>query len=163
MAHPTGRYFEQFHVGDVLETPGRTLTESDIVSFAALSGDYNPLHTDAVVAAQSGYGRRIAHGLLVLAIASGLATRTGALEGTAVGLRELTCKFSAPAHIGDTLHVRLDVVETTPLQRLNVGNVQVNFRVINQVGATLARGRWAVLVQLRPVDADSLDNDSDHE
>lgn len=153
MTHPTGRYFEQFRVGDVLESPGRTLTESDITAFAGLSGDYNPLHTDAVYAAASGYGQRIAHGLLLLAIASGLATRTGALEGTAVGLREMSCKFSAPAYIGDTLRVRLDVIETAPLRRLNVGNVTVQFRVINQTGATLVRGQWAVLVQMRPPDA----------
>ena len=144
------KYFEQFTIGETLTTPARTLTESDIVTFAGLSGDYNPLHTDAVYAAAAQYGRRIAHGLLVQAIASGLATRTGVLDGTAVGLREIHCKLSAPAYIGDTLHVSMEVIATKAMRRLGVGNVTVRFRVINQDDVTLQRGEWSFLVKLQP-------------
>ena len=68
-----GRYFEELAVGEVVESPGRTITEADVVFFANLSGDFNPLHTDAEYARTTTFGERIAHGLLGLSVASGLA------------------------------------------------------------------------------------------
>ena len=79
---PPGRYFEEFEIGDTLETVGRTVTETDIVLFAGVSGDYNQLHTDAEFAKGALFGERVAHGLLGLAIASGLAARMDFAEGT---------------------------------------------------------------------------------
>ena len=113
-----GRYFEEFNVGDKVLTVGRTITESDIMAFAGLSGDFNRIHTDAVYAAAAPFGQRVAHGLLVQSIATGLAVRTGVIEDTVLAFRELSCKFSLPVFIGDTVHVELEVVETKAFRRL---------------------------------------------
>src|SRR3954447_1047320 len=102
---PRGRglYFEEFVVGDEAATPSRTITETDIVQFAGLSSDWNPLHTDAEFAAATPFGQRIAHGLLGLSIASGLMARLGHIDGTAIAFRGIEeWKFSKPIYIGDT-------------------------------------------------------------
>ena len=79
-----GLYFEEFSVGDSITSQGRTVTEADIVNFAMLSGDWNPLHTDAEIAKSTVFGERIAHGMLVLSMATGLADRMGFINGTAI-------------------------------------------------------------------------------
>ena len=100
-----GLFYEDFHAGQKIVTVGRTITESDIVTFAGLSGDYNQLHTDAEFSRQGSFGQRIAHGLLGLSITSGLALRTGFLEGTVIAFREISeWKFTKPVFIGDTIH-----------------------------------------------------------
>ena len=92
-----GMWFEEFEAGQQVITPARTITESDIVSFAGLSGDYNQIHTDAEFARTTPFGQRVAHGILGLAIASGLAMRTGVLEGTVIAFREINnWKFTNP-------------------------------------------------------------------
>jgi acyl dehydratase len=98
------RYFEEIQVGEEYESPGRTVTETDIVLFAGLSGDYNILHTDAEFMKQSIFGERIAHGLLGLAIQAGLFTRATQPYATLafVGLR---WRFKNPIKIGDTIRV----------------------------------------------------------
>lgn len=148
---PQGRYFEEFHVGERLRTPGRTVSEADIVAFAALSGDYNRIHTDEVYAVESPFGRRVAHGLLGLSIASGLAVRTGILEGTVLAFREIEeWKFSLPVYIGDTIHAVLEVDEVKAMPRLGGGLVGLTFEVRNQADDTVMKGRWKVLVRSRP-------------
>ena len=98
LASQRGLWFEEFEVGQRIITPGRTITESDIVSFAGLSGDYNQIHTNAEFSSKTPFGKRVAHGLLVLSIASGLAMRTGVLEGTVLAFREINnWKFSLPS------------------------------------------------------------------
>ena len=99
---PKGLYFEDFEVGVKLRTAGRTITEADIVAFAGLSGDFNQIHTNAEYAAADTFGRRVAHGLLVQSIATGLAVQSGVIEGTVLAFRELDAKFSLPVFIGDT-------------------------------------------------------------
>ncbi len=84
-----GMYFEEFQVGQRIISRGRTVTESDIVTFAGLSGDYTQIHTDTEFSKNTPYGQRIAHGLLGLSIASGLAMQTGVLEGTVLFFREI--------------------------------------------------------------------------
>ncbi len=149
--HTRGAYFEDFEVGQRILTPARTITEADIQQFAGLSGDYNPIHTNAVLAQSTTFGSRVAHGLLILAIASGLADRTGFIEGTAIAFREiLDWKFSLPVFIGDTVHVLLEVEETKALPRLGGGAVIIALRVINQEEKTVMRGRWSVLIQSGP-------------
>src|SRR5919108_4974915 len=103
------RYFDDIQVGEEYESPGRTVTEADIVLFAGLSGDYNQLHTDAEFMKGSIFGERIAHGLLGLAIQSGLLTRAMAPYAT-VAFGGLRWKFKAPIKIGDTIRVRAKVL-----------------------------------------------------
>ncbi len=144
---PKGLYFEDFTVGTRLRTAGRTITEADIVAFAGLSGDYNQIHTNAVYAAADTFGKRVAHGLLVQSIATGLAVQSGVIEGTVLAFRELDCKFSLPVYIGDTVHVEIEIVELKPFPRLRGGNVTMKYAVINQDGAVAQRGNWVMLVK----------------
>ena len=144
---PRGRYFEQFTAGDVVITASRTITEGDIVRFAGLSGDFNQIHTDAEYAAADTFGERVAHGLLVLSVASGLAVQTGIIEGTVLAFRELEWKFSRPVMIGDTVRARIEVTETKALPRLGGGNVTMKVSVLNQRDDVVHRGHWVMLVK----------------
>jgi 3-hydroxybutyryl-CoA dehydratase len=142
-----GLYFEDFEVGQKIVTAGRTVAESDIFSFAGFSGDYNQMHTDAEFAKGTPFGQRVAHGLLGLSIASGLAMRTGVLEGTVIAFREInTWKFIAPVFIGDTIHVEMEVIETKALPRIGGGSVVITLDVKKQSGETVMKGNWTVLV-----------------
>ncbi len=146
-----GLYFEEFHVGQQLETVGRTITETDVVNFAALSGDYNRIHTDAAFAAGTPFGQRIAHGMCVSAIASGLVVRTNIMEGTVLAFREINeWKFSRPVFFGDTIHVSAHVTEVKALPRLGGGAVTIKLDVINQKNDVCQSGKWTVLMVSRP-------------
>jgi 3-hydroxybutyryl-CoA dehydratase len=149
---PRGRYFEEFEVGEIVVGAGRTITETDVVMFAGLSGDYNQLHTDAEYAKGTIFGRRVAHGLLVLSIASGMAAQLGFIEGTVIAFRELTWKFSRPVFIGDTVHLEAKVTELKPIPRLGGGSVILQVAVINQLGETVARGTWNALIASKPAE-----------
>lgn len=144
---PRGRYFEEFAVGDSVVTAGRTVTEGDIVTFAGLSGDYNEIHTNASFAAEGPFGERVAHGLLVLSIASGLAVQTGIIERTVMAFRELDWKFSRPVMLGDTIRVILEVTETKAMPRLGGGTVTMKLTVLNQKDEVVNRGNWVMLVE----------------
>jgi len=145
-----GLYFEEFTVGDSLVTAGRTITEADIVNFAALSGDWTTIHTDAEYAKGVMFGERIAHGALVLSVATGLAVRSGVIEGTVIAFRDLTWKFSGGVKIGDTVRVRLQIGEKKAMPRLGGGSVLMNVEVINQRDETVQRGTWTMLVKSKP-------------
>jgi len=143
-----GMYFEQFEVGMQIITSGRTVTEADIVNFAGLSGDHNQIHTDAAYASETLFGQRVAHGLLGVAIASGLAVQTGFMEGTILAFREIAqWKFSRPILIGDTIRVLLQVTETKAMPRLKGGTVTINLDVRNQKNETVQHGQWIILMQ----------------
>ena len=146
-----GLYFEEFQVGDEIESVGRTITEADIVAFAALSGDWTQIHTDAEYARRTQFGERIAHGLLGLSIASGLAVRLGFIEDTVIAFMKLgNWQFRAPIRIGDTIRVRATVQETKPMRRLGGGYVTFKVAILNQRDETVQRGTWTMLVKFRP-------------
>ena len=144
---PRGLYFEEFEIGQKVVTAGRTVTEADIVTFAGLSGDFNQIHTDAAYSAEYDFGQRIAHGLLVQSIATGLAVRTGVIEGTVLAFRELSAKFSLPTFIGDTVHVVIEITVKKALRRLGGGNVTMKYSVVNQDGQVVQRGDWIMLIK----------------
>lgn len=150
LPNPRGLYFEQFEIGSTVETPARTITEADVVLFAGLSGDYNQLHTDAEFAKGTIFGERIAHGLLGLAVTSGLAARLGFIEGTAMAFRELTCKFTGAIKFGDTVHARFTVKEKKAMPRLGGGLVIFDVTLLNQRGETVQKGDWTLLVKSAP-------------
>lgn len=141
-----GMYFEEFEIGSEMTSVGRTITETDVVNFAGISGDYTQLHTDEEHAKGSLFGKRVAHGVLVLSIATGLAVRLGFIEGTALAFRELTWKFSQPVFFGDTIRVKSRVKELKPMPRLGGGSVIFDVSVINQDGKTVQKGEWNMLV-----------------
>ena len=146
-----GMYFEEFEVGQKMISPGRTITESDVVGFAGLSGDFNQIHTDKQYAANTPFGARVAHGLLGLSIASGLALRTGVLEGTVMAFREIIgWKFTKPVYLGDTIHVEMEITETKAMKRLGGGSVILQMDVKNQDDVTVMKGSWNTLVISKP-------------
>jgi 3-hydroxybutyryl-CoA dehydratase len=145
-----GLYFEDFSVGDTVTSAARTITEADIVSFAALSGDWNAIHVDAEFAKSGMFGERIAHGLLGLSIASGLAVRLGFIEDTVIAFMGLDWKFRAPIKIGDTIHMQAQIAEKKPMPRLGGGLVTLNVEVLNQRGETTQKGTWSMLMKMKP-------------
>ncbi len=146
-----GLYFEEFEIGQTIVTPAQTITESDIMLFAGLSGDHNAIHTDAEFAKTTPFGQRVAHGLLSLSIASGLATRTGVMEGTVIAFRQIRdWKFSLPVFIGDTIHAEITVVKTQALPRLGGGSLELKVLVKNQDLQVVMRGVWVVLIKSKP-------------
>lgn len=149
--NPHGRYFEEFTAGERIVTRARTVTESDVVAFAALTGDWNSIHSDAVFSTTSPFGQRVAHGALGLSIAVGLAARTGMMEGTVLAFREIEeWKFRLPVFLGDTIRAELTVEELRPMPKLGGGAVVIGADVKNQRDESVMRGRWTVLFQSKP-------------
>jgi acyl dehydratase len=123
------------------------VTEADVTTFAGLTGDWNGIHTDAVYAASHPLGRRVAHGLLGLSIALGLAMRLGFLDETVLAFREIgEWKFSQPIYLGDTILMKAVVTEIRPVTRLCAGMVTFHVEVVNQDGKTVQQGVWRALV-----------------
>jgi acyl dehydratase len=147
---PQGRYYEEIDVGESFESPARTITETDVIVFAGLSGDYNQLHTDAEFARTTRFGERVAHGLLVLSVASGLVTRLGFIEGTVQAFMGLDWKFRAPVLIGDTVRVRVEVRRKRAMPRLNGGFVFLDVAVLNQRDEVTQKGTWNALLVSAP-------------
>lgn len=150
-SEPRGFWFEEFQVGQKIATPGRTVTETDIVNFAGLAGDYNQIHIDAEFSKTQPFEQRVAHGLLVMSIASGLINQTGALDRTVIAFREIDkWKFSKPVFIGDTVHVVMEVIETKPMSKLNGGVVVIKLNIMNQHDEVVQRGEWIALMHNKP-------------
>ena len=146
-----GLYFEEFSVGQKIETVGRTVSEGDIFNFAGLTGDYNQIHTDAEFSKKTPFGQRVAHGLLGLSMAVGLIWRTGLLEGTVLAFREVTeWKFVKPFFIGDTIHVEMTVTETKALPRIGGGAVIAAIVAKNQNDEVCQRGSLNLLMLSKP-------------
>jgi acyl dehydratase len=142
------RYFDDIPLGEEYESPGRTVTESDIVLFAGLSGDYNVLHTDAEFMKQTMFGERIAHGLLCLAIQSGLFNRA-TTEYATLGLGGLRWKFKAPVKIGDTIRLRAKVTAKKNLAKHDRGLVTLERTIVNQRDEVVQQGETDVIVEKR--------------
>ena len=123
-------YFEDFEVGQRFTTPARTVTEADVVNFAGVSGDYNPIHTDAEFAKSTPFGQRIAHGLLVLSMLTGLRQRTGHFEGTVIAW--------------------LEILEKRETSKPDRGILVQRVRVYNQRGEVVQEGEFVTMVRRRP-------------
>ncbi|UOQ59827.1 MaoC family dehydratase N-terminal domain-containing protein [Leucobacter rhizosphaerae] len=126
-------YFAQLKIGQTYQSAGRTVTESDIQAFAGVSGDFNPLHTDVEwVRAHTDFPGRIAHGLLVLAIGSGIRT-PGIDELHILGYLEVQRKMIAPVYPGDTVRVMQTIEGLAPSRsRAGAGVVHVRVETRNQ-------------------------------
>lgn len=146
-----GLYFEDYELGKTIVTDGRTISEADIVNFAGISGDFNPMHTNAAYAEKTPFGQRVAHGALVFSIATGLAYRMRFLEGTVLAFRSIDeWKFSAPVMIGDTIHCEVEVVELKEASKLGGGVVTFSVKVYNQDKKAVQKGKWSVIVASKP-------------
>lgn len=140
-----GKRFSEFAVGDVFESGGRTVTEADVVNFAGISGDFNPLHTDATFAATTPFERRVAHGMLAASISTGLGQTLGIFEGTTLALMSQTFEYKAPVFFGDTIRLRLTVQSAKASSKGGRGVVTFTSDVLNQDGAAAVTGNWVVL------------------
>ncbi len=141
-------YFEDYEVGMELETSGRTVTEADIVNFAGLTGDWNPLHTDEEFAKKSFFGKRIAHGTLIFSITIGLLTRLGFIEKSILafyGIDKL--RFTNPVFIGDTIKAVAKVVEVK--DKGGYGVITLEARTVNQKGDVVLTCQLKVAVKKR--------------
>jgi len=141
-------FFEELSVGQEFTSPGRTVTEADIVIFAGLSGDYNVLHTDAEHMKASIFGERIAHGLLGLGIQQGLASR-GEPAAAHGHLSALKWKFKGPIKIGDTVRVLSRIAGKRDGPDAGRGLVTVERRLVNQRGEVVQEGETEHLVERR--------------
>jgi acyl dehydratase len=142
----TALYFDEFEVGQRWTTPARTITEADVTLFAGISGDFNPLHTDEEFAKTTAFGGRIFHGPGVFAVATGLESRLGLKEGTAIAFLGMTWNLKAPVKIGDTIHVEQAVASVkASSSKPDRGIVNFDVSVVNQKGETCQDGQWVVM------------------
>ena len=143
----TGKYFEEFNIGDRDITASRTVTEADIVAFAGLSGDYNPLHTDEELMKNMPFGGRIAHGMLILSIATGLDFRLGLIEGTAIAFLGMNnVRFTNAVLPGDTIHVEEELIRKRETKDPTRGIITAKFTVKNQRDESVAEAEITLMV-----------------
>jgi acyl dehydratase len=147
-------WFEDFEEGQEFATEARRITEQEIEAFAALSGDHNPLHLDEAQAERSEFGGRIAHGVLGLALATGLLSRLGLTRGTLVALLGLRWDFRLPVRPGDVLRALVRTCETRAARRGDRGVVRLEVRLLNQRGEVVQEGELTELVRCRAAAAE---------
>jgi acyl dehydratase len=142
-------WLEDFEVGRAYETGTREITQQDVEAFAAVSGDRNPLHLDEAYAAGTVFGGRIAHGVLGLAVATGLLNQLGLTRGTLVALLGVRWDFRAAVRPGDALRGRLRVAEVRPSRRGGRGVVKLAVELVNQREEVAQQGELTMLVRGR--------------
>ncbi|MER6531063.1 MaoC/PaaZ C-terminal domain-containing protein [Streptomyces sp. NPDC001508] len=141
-----GLHFDDFSVGQSWVTPARTITEADVVAFAGISGDFNPLHTDEEFAKNTQFGGRIFHGPGVFAVATGLESRLGIKDGTAIAFLGMNWTLKAAVRIGDTIKVHQQVAEIRPSSsKPDRGIVTFDVQVTNQNDEVCQEGQWIVM------------------
>jgi acyl dehydratase len=124
--------WEALVIGDVLESPGITISEAHLIQWAGLTGDWVSLHLDADYAAETPFGERISHGPLTLSLALGLLTQTGYFSNVAAWLGVDEVRAHAPVLIGDTIRVRATVSAARPTKKAERGLWSLAYEVINQ-------------------------------
>jgi acyl dehydratase len=142
------KYFDDVKVGEAWESPARTITETDIVNFAGLSGDFSPIHVDHEFCKTTAFRRPIAHGLLVMSVSSGLGINNPAMR-TQAFLRVWEWQFRAPVYIGDTIRVRTKVVSKEARSRGRRGVITWKREILNQENKVVQEGMHSTLVEGR--------------
>ena len=148
------KYFEDLKLGDQDQTVGRTITEADIVNFAGLSGDFNPIHMDQAFAEKTFFKKRIAHGILVFSVASGLFTQSEMntfMKKSVIALMEIKWKFLKPVFIGDTIHLEVEIIEKKETSKPDRGIVILKRTVVNQKGDAVQEGDIIMMIRRRPI------------
>ena len=147
------KFFEDIRIGDKERTGGRTITDADLANFAGISGDFNPIHVNEDYAAQTFFKRRIAHGLLILSIASGLFTQSEmntSIKANLIALLELKWKFFKPVFIGDTVYVETEITDKKETKKKDLG-ILVNKRtVVNQHAEAVQEGEFILMIRRKP-------------
>ena len=143
-----GMFWEEWDVGAEFQTASRTITEADVVNFAGISGDYNPLHIDEEFCKQTQFGTRIAHGPLVYSIAAGLLFQLHLYDDTLIAFLGFdSLKFTLPVKIGDTVRVRVEVLEKRETSKPDRGVMKRLLQVLNQRDEIVQEGVQAFLLK----------------
>jgi acyl dehydratase len=143
-------YYEDLSEGQTFTGPARTVTETDLVNFAMLSGDWNPIHTDEEFAKSTYYGKRVVHGLFGLSMTTGLLDRTGLFASSiiaALGIRDWN--YKAPVFVGDTLHFEMEIASKRLTSKRDRGIVDRQFRLINQREEVVQEGHIGMMIRLK--------------
>jgi acyl dehydratase len=150
-------YYEDLTEGQTFTSPARTVTETDLVSFAMLSGDWNPIHTNQEFAQETYYSKRVVHGVFGISMMTGLLDRTGLFDGSAIamlGIRDWT--FKGPIFVGDTIHFEMEIVSKRLTSKEDRGIVDRKFKLINQRGETVQEGNIAIMLRLKAGTSDKV-------
>ena len=150
---PRGKYFEDFEVGQEFISPARTITLTDIVNFACLSGDFNEVHTNFEYCKTTPFGEPIAHGPLVYAVMAGLQYASGINDGTLIALLQNDqWRMLVPVKHGDTIRARVRVLEKKETSKPDRGVIVVQREVVKQDGVVAQDMRTTFLYRRRPKD-----------
>jgi acyl dehydratase len=140
-------FYEDFVVGTVYETPGRTITEADVLQFAAFTGDWNQIHTNEEYCKNGPFGHRIAHGLMGMAYIEGMKYRLGHFEGTAIASLGWTIDFPKPILIGDTIRVKVKIASKRETKKPDRGILVEEVQVVNQRDEVVTEGTHTVMMK----------------
>ena len=147
--NPKGFYLEDYEIGREYTSQGRTITDADVVNFAGVSGDFNPLHTDEEFGKANQFGKRIAHGALGFIISTGLNNQMGIAEGTTIAFIECTVKYTAPLLIGDTVHIVVIPTEVIHSSKPGKGIVKQLVKLVNQDERVIMESNQTLMVKSR--------------
>ncbi|MFI5208530.1 MAG: MaoC/PaaZ C-terminal domain-containing protein [Gemmatimonadales bacterium] len=145
-----GLYYEDLEIGREFRTAAREVTEADVRAFADLTGDRNPLHLDRAYAATTAFGEPVAHGVLGLALAAGLASQLEITKDTLVALVGLSWRFRGPVHYGESIAARLKVTARRLTGKQGQGLVTFAVEVVNAGGDVVQEGELVELVLRKP-------------
>ncbi len=144
----TFRYLSEFNVGDTFVTAAKTVTETDVVLFAGITWDLNPIHTDQTYAEKLPFKGRIAHGLLGSSIACGLWGKMGLVDGSAIAALSTEWKFVGAIKIGDTIHCEIEVLSCDRSKsKPDRGILNIGYKIINQDGGLCQTGSMATMLK----------------
>jgi acyl dehydratase len=147
-----GHYFEDFEVGAEFITPARTITSTDIVNFACLSGDFNEVHTNHEYCKTTQFGEPIAHGPMIYGVAGGLQYASGINDGTLLALLQIDkWRLLAPVKHGDTIRMKSTVIEKKESSKPDRGTITFKRNIVNQHGVTVQEMTATILYRRRPV------------
>ena len=152
-AHPAvrGRYFEDFDIGAEFVTPARTITSTDIVNFACLSGDFNEIHTNFEYCKTTQFGEPIAHGPMIYGVAGGLQYASGLNDGTLLALVQIDqWRMLAPVKHGDTIRMKSTVIEKKQSSKPDRGTITFKRKIVNQHETTVQEMIATLLYRRRP-------------
>ena len=145
-----GKYFEELNVGDEFYTPAKTITETDVVTFAQVSGDWNPLHIDDEYAKTTHFRQRPAHNLLCVSLASGFTSMLGIFEGTVTAFTNISWSFYKGVVIGDTISAKIVITDKRETEHRGSGHVTVDTLIYNQHDELVSEGKKEYLIRRKP-------------
>ena len=145
-----GWYLDAFECGKTYRSAARTVTETDVVNFAGLSGDFNPLHMDEEYAREKSiFGKRIAHGMLGPVIMTGLSNQMGIFTGTTIAFLELTIKYPAPLEISATVHLEMTVTDIHHSSKPGRGVLTMDANLVDQNGKIISQCVWKLMMKAK--------------